>query len=114
MGANKETGSLEFKPAYGVAGKYISCCEDENGRLKAIEFQNDDQFNFGYDIVDELAKKCPDKTAMLHISREGKERNITFRDMMIYSNKTANYFHYLGIKKGDRVLVILKRHYQFQ
>ena len=113
MSTNKDTPSLEVKPASGVAGKYISCCEDEKGRLKAIKFHDDDQFNFGYDIVDELAKKCPDKTAMLHISREGKERNITFRDMMIYSNKTANYFHYLGIKKGDRVLVILKRHYQF-
>ncbi len=100
-------------PENGIAGNFISSYVDNNGLIKAIDFHNDDQFNFGFDIVDELAKKCPDKTAMLHISKEGKERRITFKDMMTYSNKTANYLHYLGIRKGDRVLLSLKRHYQF-
>ncbi|MBR3042336.1 MAG: AMP-binding protein [Eubacterium sp.] len=100
-------------PEKGVAGKFISSYVDDKGLIKAIDFHDDDQFNFGFDIVDELARKCPDKTAMLHISREGKERRITFKDMMTYSNKTANYLHYLGIRKGDRVLLSLKRHYQF-
>ena len=100
-------------PESGVAGKFISSYVDDKGLIKAIDFHDDDQFNFGFDIVDELARKCPDKTAMLHISREGKERRITFKDMMTYSNKTANYLHYLGIRKGDRVLLSLKRHYQF-
>ena len=100
-------------PESGVTGKFISSYVDDKGLIKAIDFHDDDQFNFGFDIVDELARKCPDKTAMLHISREGKERRITFKDMMTYSNKTANYLHYLGIRKGDRVLLSLKRHYQF-
>lgn len=100
-------------PEAGIAGKYISTYVDENGLLKSIKYHDDESFNFGYDVVDVLAEKCPDKTAMLHISRDGKERRITFKDMMTYSNKTANYLHYLGIRKGDKVLLILKRHYQF-
>lgn len=102
-----------YIPAEGIAGKYISVIEDENGGLESIKFHDDEHFNFGYDVVDVLAEKCPDKTAMMHISSDGKERRITFKDMMTYSNKTANYLHYLGVRKGDKVLVILKRHYQF-
>lgn len=110
LSENKE---YVLKPEEGVAGKFISTSVDENGLLKEIQFHNDDNFNFGFDVVDALAKKCPDKTAMLHLSKDKKERNITFKDMMYYSNKAANYLEYLGIKKGDRVLLILKRHYQF-
>ena len=104
---------LELIPEEGVAGKYISTALDENGVLQKIDFHNNEHFNFAYDVVDVLGKKCPAKTAMLHISKDGRERHITFKDMMEYSSRTANYFQYLGIKKGDRVLVVLKRHYQF-
>ena len=104
---------LEYVPAPGVAGKYISVIEDEHGALQKIKISGDNKFNFGFDIVDVLAEKCPDKTAMLHISKDGKERRITYKDMMTYSNKTANYLTYLGVKKGDKVLLVLKRHYQF-
>ena len=100
-------------PAEGIAGKFISVCEDEKGVLQAIDIHDAESFNFGFDVVDVMAEKDPDKTAMLHISKDGKERRITFKDMMTYSNKTANYLQYLGVKKGDRVLLILKRHYQF-
>lgn len=104
---------LVFQPESGLAGKYVLTAKDENGVLKDIKFQNDEHFNFAYDVVDVLGKTKPDKLAMLHISNEGKERRITFKDMMIYSNKAANYFRYLGIKRGDRVMLVLKRHYQF-
>ncbi len=104
---------LEWKDEEGVAGKYISSQKDEKGALHDIKFKDTEKFNFAFDIVDVLAKKCPDKTAMLHISKDGKERRLTFRDMMVYSNKIANYLQFLGIKKGDRVLLVLKRHYQF-
>ena len=103
----------KLTPEEGIAGKYISTYVDKDGLIRDIDIHDDDDFNFGFDVVDVLAKKCPDKTAMLHISKDGKERRITFADMMKYSNMTANYLHYLGIKKGDRVLLILKRHYQF-
>jgi len=103
----------KFMPEEGIAGKYVSTVKTPEGYLSAIKFHNDDHFNFAYDVVDVLAEKCPDKTAMLHISRDGKERRFTFQDMMLYTNRTANYFSYIGIKKGDRVMLVLKRHYQF-
>ncbi len=102
-----------LQPESGIAGKFISTAKDENGVLSAIEFHNDEHFNFAYDVVDVLGKTKPDKLAMLHIANSGKERRITFKDMMIYSNKAANYFRFLGIKRGDRVMLVLKRHYQF-
>lgn len=103
----------EMHPVEGLAGKYVSVCEDENGVLSGIEFHNDDNFNFAFDVVDVLGKTQPNKLAMLHISNDGKERRITFKDMMVYSNRAANYFRFLGIKRGDRVMLVLKRHYQF-
>ena len=96
-----------------VAAPFIHVEENAEGVLQHIEFTNDDKFNFAYDVVDKLAKKCPDKVAMLHISKEGKERTFTFRDMARYSSKVANYLQFLGIRKGDRVMLVLKRHYQF-
>lgn len=102
-----------LQPETGIAGKFISTSKNEAGVLTAIQFHNDEHFNFAYDVVDVLGRTKPDKLAMLHIDSEGKERRITFKDMMIYSNKAANYFQYLGIKRGDHVMLVLKRHYQF-
>ncbi len=86
---------------------------DENGLLKGIEFEYPDNFNFAYDIIDELAKKSPNKLAMQWLSKDGEEKKFTFAGMSKYSNMTANFLTSLGIKKGDRVMVVLKRHYQF-
>ena len=110
---NQEILQSDLQPEAGIAGTYISTAKDENGVLTAIKFQNDEHFNFAYDVVDVLGKTKPDKLAMLHVDAEEKERHITFKDMMIYSNKAANYFRFLGIKRGDRVMLVLKRHYQF-
>ena len=85
----------------------------EDGKLKKIAFQNEEQFNFAFDIVDELGTNKPDKLAMLHISEDGTERRFTFQDMKKESARAANYFKALGIKRGDRVMLVLKRHYQF-
>ncbi len=97
----------------GIADQFIETELDENGILKSIQYKNDETFNFAYDVIDVMAKKCPDKLAMLHISLDGRERRFTFRDMAKYSNMAANYFSYLGIKKGDKVMLVLKRHFQF-
>ena len=96
-----------------VYQKFADLTEDENGVLKAISFKNDDTFNFAFDVVDELGRTKPNRRAMLHISRDKTERVFTFRDMMRASNQCANYFRALGVKKGDRVMLVLKRHYQF-
>ncbi len=85
----------------------------EDGKLKAISFKNEDSFNFAFDIVDELGKNKPEKLAMLHISEDGTERRFTFQDIKKESARCANYFKSLGIRRGDRVMLVLKRHYQF-
>jgi len=96
-----------------AASKFIETVEDENGFLKSIDFHNEDKFNFAFDIVDAVAKKNPKKVAMVHIDKNMTERRFTYRDMKRASNQCANYFKSLGIKKGDRVMLVLKRHYQF-
>ena len=96
-----------------VCDAFVHCTEDENGHLQKVEFHNEDKFNFGFDVVDALADKYPNKLAMLHIANDLTERRFTFADLKRASAQTANYFTSLGIKKGDRVMLVLKRHYQF-
>ena len=86
---------------------------EQDGKLTAIAFKNEEKFNFAYDVVDELATRNPEKLAMLHISNDGTERRFSFKDIKMESARAANYFKALGIKKGDRVMLVLKRHYQF-
>ena len=96
-----------------VCHKFVKPVENENGELLDISFEKTDEFNFAFDIVDKIAKKSPDKTAMIHIARDMTERVFTYQQIKEYSCQTANYFRSLGIKKGDRVMLVLKRHYQF-
>ena len=85
----------------------------EDGKLTAISFKDPEKFNFAFDVVDALGESKPDKLAMLHISKDMTERRFTFQDLKKESARTANYFKSLGIKRGDRVMLVLKRHYQF-
>ena len=95
------------------ASKFIKTVEDENGFLESIDFIDEDKYNFAFDTVDAIAKKDPEKLAMIHIDKYKNERRFTFNDMKRASAQCANYFKSLGIKKGDRVMLVLKRHYQF-
>ena len=104
--ATKKTGNL-------VCEKFVETFEDENGALQDIKFKNTETFNFGFDIVDGIANRYPDKLAMLHLDVNKTERRFTFNDIKRASNQVANYFTSLGIKKGDKVMLVLKRHYQF-
>ena len=87
--------------------------EDEYGALMSISFKNQDKFNFAFDVVDAIAAKSPEKLAMLHVDRELTERRFTFEDISRLSSRAANYFTTLGIKRGDRVMLVLKRNWQF-
>ncbi|GHU79573.1 acetyl-CoA synthetase [Clostridia bacterium] len=86
---------------------------DENGILSEYESVYDDDFNFAYDVVDKIADLEPDRRAMVWCNPEGEEHVFTFGDMKRYSNMAANYFLEKGMKRGDMVMLILKRHYQF-
>ena len=93
--------------------RYVDETYDENGLLTEYKLHWPENFNFGYDVVDDIATNEPDKRAMIWCNPQGEERIFTFADMKRLSDKTANYLMSIGIKKGDKVLVILKRHYQF-
>lgn len=72
-----------------------------------------ERFNFGYDVVDRWAEIEPEKKALLWTNDRGEERQFTFSDIKRESDKTAAFFQSLGIGRGDMVMLILKRHYQF-
>jgi acetyl-CoA synthetase len=93
--------------------KFVKAVEDENGVLLDVKYKDEDKYNFAFDTVDEIARREPDKLAMVHVSNDMTERRFTFKDMKDASSQSANYFKSLGIKRGDRVILVLKRHYQF-
>ena len=104
----------QARPATGlIVDKYAKCEEDENGKLLGIHFENIEKYNFGFDCVDAIADKYPDKLAMIHLDMHEVERRFTFKQIKQESARVANYFTSLGIKKGDRVMLVLRRHYQF-
>jgi len=70
-------------------------------------------FNFAFDIVDEIAMKTPEKIAMVWCNDKGEEAIFTFGQMKKQSDKAANFFLSAGISKGDPVMLILKRRYEF-
>ncbi len=72
-----------------------------------------ENFNFAYDVVDEYAATTPDKTAIVWCDEKGDHRTFTFGELKTYSDKTANFFKKAGIKRGDPVMLILKRRYEF-
>lgn len=96
-----------------LARSFIQVEEDGNHTLKSLSFVNDDSFNFAFDIVDELGRKHPEKLAMIYVADDMSERRFTFKDIKDASSQAANYFTSLGIRRGDRVMLVLKRHYQF-
>lgn len=92
-----------------VTGDFISY-EDFN---KNFRIRRPESFNFAYDVVDRLGREDPDRPALLWTDPEGDVVRYDFRRMMLDSNRAANYFTSLGIKKGDAVMLILKRHHEF-
>lgn len=86
---------------------------DENGNLVNFELDFPENYNFGYDVVDKMAELVPNDTAVVWTNPEKEERIFNFADISELSNKTANVFKKHGIKKGDKVLVILKRNYEY-
>ena len=86
---------------------------DENGCLTDIETHWPENFNFGYDVVDAIAEEEPEKRALVWCNTENEEHIFTFADIREQSNRAANALLKAGIKKGDRVILALKRHYEY-
>ena len=93
--------------------RYVKETYDENGLLKHLDIDCPDDFNFGYDIVDDIAVNDPERVAMVWEHENGECRRFTFADIKKLSDKTCNYLASKGIGKGDFVMLVLKHSYQF-
>lgn len=95
---------------------YESFCRetvDGQGRLTSFRLNYPENFNFGYDVVDALAAQDPGKRALVWCNAEGAERTFTFGDISRLSSRVANALLAEGIRRGDQVMVALKRHYEY-
>lgn len=86
---------------------------DQTGIPTQFSLKYPENFNFGYDVVDVLGRENPDGLAVMWCNTDGEEKRLTYRDIMELSNRAANAFAAQGIRKGDRVLVILKRNWEY-
>lgn len=93
--------------------RFVEESYDEAGVLTRFRANYPDSFNFGYDVVDDIAQAEPERPAMIWANPEGEEHHFTFGDMKTWSDKTANALAAAGIGRGDMVMVIVRRHYQF-
>ncbi len=106
--------SRKGKPQQNLlCNKYVNATENDNGVLQNISFSDGDTYNFAFDTVDAIARREPERLAMVHVADDLTERRFTFKDIKDASGQCANYFKSLGIKRGDKVMLVLKRHYQF-
>lgn len=97
--------------------KYVGRSRDDFVTLedlnKNFKLKWNDDFNFAYDVMDTLAAEKPNELALLWVGENGEEKRITYAELKTESDRTANYFWSLGIRKGDRVLLTLRRSYYF-
>ena len=91
------------KPEFGSYEDYL-----HNFRINVPE-----NFNFAYDVLDVIAEEEPDKRALQWAHMDGRERAFTFAKIARLSKQAANLFVRLGIQKGDKVMLVLRRHYTF-
>ena len=95
---------------------YKRYCEEvlsPEGELLDIRLHYPEDFNFGYDVVDAIAAETPEKKALVWCNTEGQEAIFTFGDLHRCSNQMANAFAAAGIRRGSRVMLVLKRHYEY-
>lgn len=92
---------------------YLQETVDPNGQIIDYDLTVPETFNFAYDVIDRIAAIEPDRRAMHWCNEAGEQKVFTFGDFKRESDRCASFFLSVGICKGDRVMLILKRHYQF-
>lgn len=92
---------------------YLQETVDPNGQIIDYDLTVPETFNFAYDVIDRIAAIEPDRRAMHWCNEAGEQKVFTFGDFKRESDRCASFFLSVGIRKGDRVMLILKRHYQF-
>ncbi len=93
--------------------RYLEETYDENGLLETYKIKYPEDYNFGYDVVDDIAVNDPGRVALVWDSVSGEEHKFTFADIKRMSDKVANCLAAHGIGKGDVVMLIMKQKYQF-
>ena len=93
--------------------QYLHEYKNDQGVITGFELTAPDDFNFAYDVIDRIAEHEPNRRAMFWCNEAGEEMTISFGDFKSKSDACASYFLSQGIRKGDKVMLILKRHYQF-
>ncbi|MDR2676881.1 MAG: AMP-binding protein [Endomicrobium sp.] len=97
-----------------LADRYVKIdYESYEDFIENCKIYTPQNFNFAFDVVDEIAKITPDKKAMIWCNSKCDEKTFTFNDIKIESSRAANFFKSLGIKKGDAVMLMLKRRYEY-
>ena len=86
---------------------------DENGMLTKFRIKYPENFNYAYDIIDKYGEMEPDRRALMYVDLQGHEKLLTYGDLSRLSTRAANMFRGWGIKKGDKVMLVLKRNYQY-
>lgn len=98
-----------------LLGKFLERTEfsDYNDFYCNFKYKDIRSFNFGFDVVDEYAKLCPEKRALVWCNNKGDEKIFTFGELSKLSNKAANMLARNGIGKGDVVMSMLNRRYEY-
>ena len=86
---------------------------DEKGMLTKFRIKYPENFNYAYDIIDKYGEMEPDRRALMYVDLQGNEKLLTYGDLSRLSTRAANMFRGWGIKKGDKVMLVLKRNYQY-
>lgn len=93
--------------------RFVNEVFDENGILSEYSVKDNIEFNFGYDFVDVVAEAEPDRLAVLYVNDKGMEKRITYGQWKTESDRLAAYLMSKGIKKGDAVMLVMKRNFEF-
>ncbi len=93
--------------------RFVNEVFDEKGILSEYSVKDDIEFNFGYDFVDVVAEAEPDRLAVLYVNDKGLEKRITYGQWKTESDRLASYLLSRGIKKGDAVMLVMKRNFEF-
>ena len=96
-----------------MASQFCRESFDSLGRLQRVRLHYPDNFNFAYDVADVLAQCSPDQRAIVWCNTENEEHIFTFSQLKAGSDRMASVFRTSGIQKGDRVMLVLKRHYEY-
>ena len=93
--------------------RFIKETFDENGRLTDCSYEYDENFNYGFDVIDPLGTLYPDRLAMLWRNDKGEEKKLTFGDVKRLSTQAANGFAARGLQKGDTLMAVLRTHWEY-